>query len=562
VGLIVESSAIPAWQVDVVLDLLAADFVDLRFMLQASAVTQAERPDHSETRYGQDRSGAPRSLGYSLFEALDRRRTRIAADAWAMVALETIPGMPILEAMSDRADGGGFGDLQGAGIDVIVDLSRGAVGAPYASIASAGVWYLRPGGIASVDGASLDAWDVMSDRTVTETSLLRIGPRGGPPMVLARGWFPTDHGSVIRNRQQPAFGAVHFVIEALNRLHAGRTNEGGESVRSITARSTPDTPAWADPPPGRGPSSLDVVRWLGPKAIRSVEARARRLAHADADVEQWQVAIRAGSDRSLPEAPTDMTGFAFIKAPAGHFYADPFLFSHRDATYLFFEDYDYSIGRAVISCASVSSDGTVGPPEVVLTAAHHLSYPYLVSRGDEVYMIPEAAGSGGVQLYRADPFPSTWTHVRTLYEGAYPVDTSVWYDGERWWFFTTLREPRSKAQCMFLFHSSDLTGPWQVHPQSPISVDVRRSRGAGRIFTHEGRLIRPSQDGSRAYGSSWSLNEIEVLTDSAFREHEIAIVTADWAPGLTGTHTYTRSAGLEATDAKVLVPFRTTRPGS
>jgi hypothetical protein len=249
-------------------------------------------------------------------------------------------------------------------------------------------------------------------------------------------------------------------------------------------------------------------------------------------------------------------------APRGHFYADPFLISRGDSTYLFFEDYDYALRRAVISCASVSPAGVVGPALVVLTAAHHLSYPYLLTQGDDVFMIPEAAASGGVQLYRADPFPGSWTHVRTLYEGAYPVDTSAWYDAERWWFFTTLREPRSKAQALYLFHSQDLTGPWQLHPESPISVDVRRDRGAGAIFTDGGRLIRPSQDGSRDYGSSWSLNEIEELTTTAYRERPMATVMPDWAPGMTGTHTYSRSPGLEAVDAKVLVPARTARPGS
>ena len=88
-------------------------------------------------------------------------------------------------------------------------------------------------------------------------------------------------------------------------------------------------------------------------------------------------------------------------------------------------------------------------------------------------------------------------------------------------------------------------------PANPLSCDVRNSRGAGAIFRDgSGRLIRPSQDGSVAYGHSFTLNEVLALDPSAYEERPLVRVAAP--PGCIGTHTYARLGALEIVDACAL----------
>jgi len=85
---------------------------------------------------------------------------------------------------------------------------------------------------------------------------------------------------------------------------------------------------------------------------------------------------------------------------------------------------------------------------------------------------------------------------------------------------------------------------------NPISTDVRTARNAGLIHRRDGRLLRPSQDGSRGYGSSFGLNEITVLTETDYAERPVLTVGPDWAPNMVATHTYNRIGSIEVVDGK------------
>jgi hypothetical protein len=175
----------------------------------------------------------------------------------------------------------------------------------------------------------------------------------------------------------------------------------------------------------------------------------------------------------------------------------------------------------------------------------------VVVDGEDTYMVPESSADGLVGIYRAVDFPLHWELIARPYSGA-AVDTSVWQHDGRWWFFTTVREPRGKAAMLMLFHAATIDGPWVPHPLNPISQDARVVRGAGGLFSSDGRLIRPSQDGTRGYGFGFTLNEVTVLTETDYAERPGPTIEPDWSPGLLGTHTYNRAGDVEVTDGKVL----------
>ena len=171
-------------------------------------------------------------------------------------------------------------------------------------------------------------------------------------------------------------------------------------------------------------------------------------------------------------------------------------------------------------------------------------------------MVPESSADGIVRRYRPSDFPFAWTAAGELLpEDA--VDTTILRRDGRWWLFTTVAEPRGRAGMLMLFHASTLDGPWAAHPLNPISQDVRTNRGAGNLIEDGERLVRPSQDGSRGYGSGLTFSEILLMTPTDYLERPVARVTPDAVPGLVGLHTYNQVGDIEVIDGKTSVSRRT-----
>jgi hypothetical protein len=167
--------------------------------------------------------------------------------------------------------------------------------------------------------------------------------------------------------------------------------------------------------------------------------------------------------------------------------------------------------------------------------------------GGEIFMIPESADNGSVDLWRATRFPFAWTLEKTLFRGRLVDTTPLFHDG-RWYFFTTVSEPKGSAVFGALFSAEQLTGEWVRHPSSPICTDIRRARSAGPIQRLGGRLFRPVQDCSEDYGRRIHVQEILELTPATYRERGLHSIEPDWEKGLKGVHTYGFCAGIEVMD--------------
>ena len=367
--------------------------------------------------------------------------------------------------------------------------------------------------------------------------------------MLGKALFPTTPGfSVARNRSDPYRGSATLVMQKLHELH----QYGWEYLR---ARAIPPIPYLGKRRIYRRPTNVEVARWLVPTLARKAARRpfrgARRL--------HWRIALRSGA-RPLhaPAGRPDMSVFAWVDCPRGHSYADPFLIGRCGTTWAFFEDFLYAESRGVISCAEVLPGGGLGPVRTCLERDYHFSYPMVFEHDGDVFMVPESALNGTVELYRATRFPHEWTLEKVL-QHLDAVDTTVWHENGRWWFFAAFADPPGPCVTLLLFHAASLTGEWIYHPANPISTDVRRARGAGAIFSAAGRRFRPSQDGSRGYGWSFTLNEIVTLTPEEYRERPTLTVDPSWSPGLIGTHTYGRCGAVEIVDGCSLVRSSTVR---
>jgi hypothetical protein len=85
----------------------------------------------------------------------------------------------------------------------------------------------------------------------------------------------------------------------------------------------------------------------------------------------------------------------------------------------------------------------------------------------------------------------------------YAVDPTILRKDGKWWLFVNIRENEGASSLdeLFLFYSADLfCRDWTPHPKNPVVSDVKSSRPAGRIFSYNGNIYRPSQNNSKRYG--------------------------------------------------------------
>jgi hypothetical protein len=298
---------------------------------------------------------------------------------------------------------------------------------------------------------------------------------------------------------------------------------------------TPARRAW----PSNGAAVSFLLRQVRRSALSRLERRGREM--------RWFTSVRRRPEAHYAALGRfERKGFEELPIPRGSEMADPFVVEAAGKTWLFFEEVPAGTRKGRLSCLEIGEEpGKFSRPFVVMQQDFHLSYPCVFQHAREYFMIPESAGGRTVGLYRARRFPEEWRLETTLLEGVEVTDTTPFFDGERWYFFTTTRQPFLET---FLFVSDRLDGEWRLHPASPVSSSVRSCRSAGRLFRQSGRLLRPAQDCSVRYGYAMTINEVTRLTANEFEERAVDRILPDWSNGLLGTHTLNSCGGIEVID--------------
>jgi hypothetical protein len=177
----------------------------------------------------------------------------------------------------------------------------------------------------------------------------------------------------------------------------------------------------------------------------------------------------------------------------------------------------------------------------------HLSYPFILEREGTVYVIPESASMGRVELYRVNEANEALEHVRTLLEEPL-VDPTLFEHQGRWWLFGT--KPPLTNVALFAFHAEGPFGPFTPHALNPIKLDVRSARPAGTPFRHGADLYRPAQDSSVSYGHRIALNCVHELSPTRFREEVARYIGPIKGPYGQGFHTISAVGDLTLVDGK------------
>ena len=238
--------------------------------------------------------------------------------------------------------------------------------------------------------------------------------------------------------------------------------------------------------------------------------------------------------------------------------ADPFAIRRGDATHVYVEAFDYRTKHAVIEHHEFGPELQWREKHTALVRPFHLSYPFIVEDGGEVFMIPESQRHGEIALYRARKFPGGWVRETALLPGVRGAEASVIRHGGLWWMFFTIVGPKARDQReLHVAHAPRLTGPWELHPLNPIIENRAGARPGGTPFIDaDGKVVLPVQDCSETYGGAIRFVRFNMLTpDWIQAEHLPSTLTGNLVSTshTDGLHTLSACGDLTLIDTKLIV---------
>jgi hypothetical protein len=480
------------------------------------------------------------SVLFRLYRGLDRRLFRSGPEALKREPLgQRLEGVsrltlhPRPEGNHDLYSDEEVDAVRKFALDVGIWLRARRPGGRMADAATHGMWIhllgdREPGGW----------WEVVQGRPVTVSGLAAAGADADGDRVLLLSHGATDRRSPGRNINAILWKTADFARRKIVELHASGSLT---SLPGGTDRPIAPVVSRIHRSPGNLSTLVAAVR-LG---VRWAADRLRYLRTR----EQWQLAVRVGGD------PFDPGGYRPVAPPGDRFWAAPFPFRHQGRTYLFFEECPDATRRGHIAVAEVDGSGRLETPRTVLAKDYHLSYPFLLTWNETIYMVPETSEHRTVEIYRCLSFPDDWELERVLLENVIAVDATLLEQDGRWWMFVNqAQQGASDWDELHLYYATTPLGPWTPHRSNPVRSDVRSTRPAGQIFRRDGAWIRPTQDCSVRYGYATVLNRIEHLDTERYEETEIGRLLPNDGQRAIATHTLNAAENLFVIDQKVLVP--------
>lgn len=431
-------------------------------------------------------------------------------------------------------DGHGLAVLRAIGADVWLSFCAQPPRAQFPAVSRLGVWGLEVGPEVPAASAWAGAGEVADGRDVTTVQLVDYARPDRA--VLHRACGATVRNSARRNRLLALRkGAAFFGRQLL-------------AARGQVAR-VPD----GDPADVTGIEREPTVGAVLRLSWQLVNQVLSNRWCAAAMRTQWRIGYYFADEDADAASPAQE--LHTLVPPKDHDWADPFIVQHAGRRFIFFEDLPHRAGKAHISAVEVRADGEVGAPRIVLQRPYHLSYPFVFEWEGALYMIPETAGNGTVELYRCEEFPHRWSLHQVLLEDLRAFDATLARDGGLWWLFVNVAAAgAAPSEDLSLYWSHSLTGPWTPHPANPVVRDVRRARGAGPLFRRDGNLFRPSQDCGADYGSAVWINRVDVLDTGSYRETPVGRIDPDRKAGMRCLHTFGAAGRLRVVDFVVRQP--------
>lgn len=442
---------------------------------------------------------------------------------------------PIQKQFSDWLDEDCLSFLREKQPDLILRFGFRILRGTILSMPKFGIWSLHHGDNKVNRGGPPGFWEVVRQEPISGVTLQQITEDLDGGKVIGRAFTKTDLLSFHRNQVNLFEIGVRLFEEKLIRLSKGEL---------ITEKQPFDfysNPLFKNPD---NKKSLSIIFQFG---IRIVKRTFENLFYD----EQWIISYSKTNN-----SEESFYRFQNLIPPKGISWADPFPVYHNNELWLFAEEI---IGKGLgkIVCFKYSKEEKrFQSPQTVIQESFHLSYPFVFEYENVWYMMPETGDSGNVILYKSTSFPYNWTKEKTVVENKKLFDATPFEHNGKWYCFASERSkatltPNDLLQ-LYILEDGPL-GSWKEHPASPIKIDVRGGRSAGKIVVKNGRTFRPAQLGAPKYGYAIQMYEILHLDEFKYEECLVDTIFPNWRKENLATHTFNQANGWQFIDSQQLV---------
>jgi hypothetical protein len=481
---------------------------------------------------------------YSIFNWIDEKLFTKDPDPFASKnAAELLMNVPVIKARPkqngnvlflERED---VKNIRAYQLDILIKFGFEGLQLETLKASKYGTWFYYHGDDRIMKAGPPGFWEVVENWSETGSALLSVGGLFFPNRVLFRSHFITYPLSPARHRSYYFWATISFLprqIALLQRLGDEKYFKETERFNTALLRMVKDY---------KPPSNMIAVKSIAKIIVRLIKEFIQRYFY----ISQWFLLFSIKKD-----ATNNFREFIRLVPSKEKFWADPHITQVNEKYYIFIEEFLNAKNKGHISVMELDELGNWKPPVKVLEKDYHLSYPFVFQWNNKYYMVPESLANKTIDLYECVDFPYKWNFKQHLMKNVSAVDTTLIHFSNKWWLFTAMAENDAAVPNveLFLFFSDDLfSGEWKAHPQNPIISDVKCARPAGSLFVKNGRLFRPSQDCSKAYGYGFDLNEVMVLTETEFCERRTVSVRPNWDKRILATHTYANCGNLTVLDA-------------
>ena len=454
--------------------------------------------------------------------------------------IEKISVMPELTKYSDWINDDDVNTIRKYDLDVIIRLGFRILKGGILDSAKCGIWSFHHADNNVNRGGPAGFWEVFQQEPTTGSILQILNEDLDGGQIIAKSYSTTDSTFVKRNQNNYYMKSLSFLPRKLKELHEVGKDE---FLKRVQAENEDlifyDRPLYGKPKNGQF-LKLGLINFR-----KLVNRKIRNWFYFD----QWFLLfdIKDGISKSLWR-------YKKILPPKDRFWADPHVITRDDKYFIFIEEYIYKKGKGHIALIEMDKQGNYQYKGKILEKSYHLSYPFVFEFNKNFYMIPESSSNKKIEIFKCIEFPNKWEFHGNLMSDIDAVDSTILFHDNKWWLFTGIKENdgASNSDELFLFYSQDPTSDqWIPHPQNPIISDVRRARPAGKIFSYQNKLYRPSQDGSYYYGYGININRIKKITEFEYEEEVENKILPKWDEQITRIHTFTYVDGLSVMDGKI-----------
>lgn len=254
----------------------------------------------------------------------------------------------------------------------------------------------------------------------------------------------------------------------------------------------------------------------------------------------WSIGfVYKGLDGIMNDNPINVE---WLRMPKDGWFADPFILDVCDnEIQVLVEEKMVGSNKGVITLLKIDRQSMeLKSKKIVLEQKFHLSFPCILRKDGKIYIYPESASSGKIDMYEYNPRDETASYLKTI------CDNVVWDScitelfGEKLLFTAAHSDfildiyKWNDSVCRFL--------PWKQ-----VISDNKNSRMGGQLFEYKGEIYYPAQDCNKNYGSAIQIKRVRFNNNTFSCEVMKRIISPH--PKMTlGLHTINEYKGVVVVD--------------